>query len=151
MFVQLLMWSLLILPWFLLLFFHSNKLKRFFPAGIFSSLILTFIFQIADKFDWWIVQKNIPLLANITTNAYGLFLVGTIIIIYFTYGNFFKYMIVNLVVDVFLSFIAGKWFEHLGIYRLENINHFGVLLLTLGIAVIIYLYQIWQDKIMKEI
>lgn len=61
MFNQILLWTLLIAPWFLLFFLKKNKLRRFFPAGIFGSLVSTFVFQLAE-FHWWEIQENIILL-----------------------------------------------------------------------------------------
>jgi hypothetical protein len=114
---------------------------------LFGSLVLTFIFQIADKFEWWVIKENIPILENTTTFVYGLFLGGTIIILYFTYNNFIIYMVTNLIIDALLSFGISKWYEHLGIYKLVIINSFAVYLLTTVIAIFIFfkngLIQFW--------
>ncbi|WP_404351053.1 hypothetical protein LG311_08135 [Sutcliffiella horikoshii] len=148
MFVQLVMWSFLLLPWLLLIPLDKPKVKRYFPAGLFGALVLTFVFQMAEKFDWWEIKQNIVLLDNITPFVYGVFLVGTVIILYFTYERFIVFFVTNLIVDSFLSFGLSKWYEYLGIYELINMNEFGVLLLTTVIALLIYLYQKWQDGAM---
>jgi hypothetical protein len=147
MFNQALLWTLLIAPWFLLLFLEKNRRKKFLPAGLFASLVLTFIFQIGDKFQWWKITENIILLSNTTTLVYGLYLVGTIIILYLTYHSFRLYMLTNLVIDSILAFGIGKWFQHLGLYQLININSFGVLILALIIALLIYIFQKWLDPV----
>ncbi|WP_237661792.1 hypothetical protein [Sutcliffiella horikoshii] len=110
--------------------------------------MLTFVFQMAEKFDWWEIKQNINLLDNITPFVYGVFLVGTVIILYFTYERFIVFFKTNLIADTFLSFGLSKWYEYLGIYELKNMNEFGVLLLTTVIALLIYLYQKWQDGVM---
>jgi hypothetical protein len=150
MFNQILMWSLLILPWIILLFLNKHGVKRYFPGGLFGALILTLIFQIADKYNWWIVKDNIAILSNTTSFVYGSFLVGTIVILYFTFGKFWIYLITNLIIDAVLSFGLNTWYEYLHIYKLVNINSLGVYILTIGVAILIYLYQVWQDSLYKQ-
>lgn len=150
MFNQILMWSLLILPWFILLFLNKQGVKRYFPGGLFGALVLTIIFQVADKYNWWIIQDNIAILSNTTSFVYGAFLIGTIVILYFTFGKFWIYLITNLIIDALLSFGLNKWYEYLHIYKLVNINSFGVYILTTIVAILIYLYQIWQDSLYKQ-
>ena len=79
---------------------------------------------------------------------YGVFLVGTVIILYFTYERFIVFFVTNLIVDSFLSFGLSKWYEYLGIYELVKMNDIGVLFLTTIIALLIYLFQKWQDGVM---
>jgi hypothetical protein len=147
-FNQILLWSLLVLPWFALIPLNEHDVKRFFPAGLFGALVLTIIFQIAENFKWWEIKENIFILSNTTSFVYGLFLVGTIIILYFTYHHFLLYMVTNFIVDAILSFGISKWYEHLNIYELDKINPFGVYLLTIVVAVMIYGYQKWQETVM---
>jgi hypothetical protein len=80
----------------------------------------------------------------------GVFLVGTVIILNFTYKSFILYMIVNAITDAGLSFGLSKWYEHLGIYKLVKINSFGVYAVTLIVAVLIYFYQKWQDTVFVD-
>ncbi|MDQ0300374.1 hypothetical protein J2S78_002821 [Salibacterium salarium] len=148
MFNQLLLWSTFIIPWFALIPLNKTDVKKFIPAALFGALILTFVFQVADKFNWWEIEENIILLTNTTPFVYGLFFVGTIIILYFTYHHFLFYLLTNLIIDGFLSFGISKWYEHLGIYKLININSVGVYLLTTVIAILIYGFQKWQDTVM---
>ena len=143
MFNQILLWSFLILPWLVLFFLKKQKVKRYFPGGLFGALVLTVIFQIAEKNQWWTIEENIPILTNVTTFVYGSFLVGTIIILYFTFENFIKYLVTNLIIDALLSFGISKWYE-------VNINSFGVYVVTTGVAILIYFYQIWQDKLYSQ-
>ncbi len=144
------MWILLIGPWFLLLFFDKERVKRFFPVGVFAAIILTIVFQIAERFNWWVIKENIFFLTNITPFVYGAFLVGTILIFYISYSRFTIYLILNIVFDLFQAFVMHPVFIWAGIYEERNINSIGLFFLMLSIAVIIYLYQKWQDTIVKE-
>lgn len=137
----------LIVPW-------KKQNEEIITSGsfyrLFTSLVLTFIFQMADKFRWWEITDNIILLSNTTTLVNGLYLVGTIIILYFTYHSFLLYMLTNLVIDSILAFGIGIWFQHLGLIQLININSFGVLILALIVAVLIYMFQKWLDLVLIQ-
>ncbi|MBM7703900.1 hypothetical protein [Metabacillus iocasae] len=67
------MWFLLIGPWFLLFFFDTERMKRFVPVGIFAALLLTIVFQIAQRYEWWIIHDNLFFLTNMTPFIYGVF------------------------------------------------------------------------------
>ncbi|SFP01517.1 hypothetical protein [Salibacterium halotolerans] len=95
MFNQLLLWATFIIPWLALIPLNKTRVKKVFPAAMYGTLILTFVFQMADRFEWWRIEENIILLTNITSFVYGLFFAGTIIILYFTHHHFWLYMIMN--------------------------------------------------------
>nr|WP_040513517.1 hypothetical protein [Gracilibacillus halophilus] len=144
---QMLLWSSFILPWLLLIPLQRKQMKRFLPAALFGALLLTIVFQVAEQFRWWEIQENIIILTSVTPFVYGIFLVGTIIILYFTYFNFWVYIITNLIIDAFLSFGVNALYEYLGIYRLIHIDSFGIYALTILIAVLIYSFQRSMDKV----
>ncbi|QPC48397.1 hypothetical protein G8O30_07300 [Mangrovibacillus cuniculi] len=149
MFNQYLLWTLLIAPWFLLIPLPKEAVKRYMPASIFGALVLSIVFQMADALNWWKVKENIFIFSNTTPFVYGLFLVGTLIIMYFTYHKAILFFITNLLVDSFLAFGVSTWFEYLGIYELQEISSIHVLLITTIVAVLIYLFQKWLDPILK--
>ncbi|WP_110114401.1 hypothetical protein [Bacillus sp. CGMCC 1.16541] len=144
------MWTLLIGPWFLLFFFDLQRIKRFVPVGLFASLVLTIVFQLAEKYEWWIIKDNLFFLTNITPYVYGVFLVGTILIFYISYPSFPFFMLVNIVVDLFEALIISPLFQRLGIYEAKNMNQFAIFLLMIAIAALLYFYQKWQDSAFKE-
>lgn len=147
---QVIMWFLLIGPWFLFLFFDIERVKRFFPVGLFAALILTIVFQIAERFSWWIIKENLLFLTNITPFVYGAFLVGTVLIFYLSYPSFKLYMIFNILFDLFQAFIMHPFFVWHGIYEEGKMNSIRLFLLMLSIAVIIFFYQKWQDTAFKD-
>ena len=144
------MWILLIGPWFLLPLFDIERVKRFFPVAFFAVLILTIVFQLAEKYNWWVIRENLFFLTNITPFVYGSFLVGTVLIFYFSYPSFTVYMILNVIFDLFQAFVMHPIFIWAGIYEAHNINSIGLFFLMTFIAVIIYLYQKWQDTVFKN-
>lgn len=88
-------------PWFLLLPLDSQRVKRFMPAGLFVAVLYTVIFQIAEVWNWWDVheENNIFFLTNISSFVYGFLIVITIYMFYFTYSNFWLFLIANWIID----------------------------------------------------
>lgn len=147
---QLLWWGLLILPWFLLLFFDKNRIKRFFPVLLLSIVLNSILYQLAEKLNWFFVKENLPFLTDITPTVYGMFAVGTLLIFYFTYGKFWLYFIVNLLFDIFQSYVVTPFYGKLGLFERQEMNGFESLLIMTLMALIFYLYQKWQDTVMLK-
>jgi hypothetical protein len=150
MFNRILLWTVFILPWILLIFFDKKRIKRFMPAGLFSALIMTIIFQLAERLNWWVVKETIFPLTNTTPFVYSFYIVVPVIVLYFTFNSFLIYMLVNAIIDAIYAFGITKWMEYLGIYEFNNINSFGRFLFMQIVAVLIYLFQKWQDEAFSD-
>ena len=142
---QVISWIFFLLPWVLLFPLNSSRVKRFTPAGLFSALFITIIFQIAEKWNWWTVTNNLFFLTNISSFVYGFLIVATILVFYFTYPSFLLYMIFNLIIDAIQAFIVSPLFIKSGLYDFHKINALGLFLLMIFVASINYFYQRWQD------
>lgn len=141
-------WSLLILPWFLLLFFDKQRIKRFFPVLLLSIVLNSLVYQLAQKLDWFTVTKNLPFLTNISPSVYGMFAVGTLLIFYFTFGRFWLYFIVNLLFDLLQSFVVTPFYGKLHLFKRQDMNGFESVLIMTVMSLIMYSYQRWQDSVM---
>lgn len=122
------------------------------PVAVFVSLLITNVYEAAYTFKWWILKEYIIPWGYITNTAfvYGIFFVGTLWIFYFTYRNFKVYIIVNLIVDAIFAFGLLQLTEYLKIDRFVNLPKWGAYLIMVGLALIIYVYQRWQEGIFKE-
>jgi hypothetical protein len=151
--VKFILLAMLIIPWLSLIFINKYSLKRFMPVSILASLLVTIIFELGYVYNWWKVQAELVPWDKITSVplVYGVFLVGTIWIFRFTFGRtFWLYMIVNILMDGFYCFIGLNILIRFGIYKLVNMDNFGIFMLMILLAVIIYPYQKWQDSIMNS-
>jgi len=81
-----------------------------------------------------------------------MFLTGTIWIFHFTFDrSFLVYIITNVIIDVFYAFVLLNVLIHFfNIYKLEKMSEFGIFMLMIIIATIIYLYQRWLENIIKK-
>lgn len=142
------MWSLFLIPWFSLFFLDRSAIRKYMPVALFATVINTILGEIAWTYNWWKFKetlfawdKVIPLFT-----VYGVFLVGTIWIFVFTFRKFWIYMLVNLMTDLFYGFGLATWLNKLGIRSGGgNISPIQNLLLMLSIAIILYVYQLWQE------
>ncbi|MBS2772517.1 hypothetical protein [Anoxybacteroides rupiense] len=146
MFNQTLLWISFIFPWFLLLFFHKQKVKRFMATGFLCALIMTIIFQLGERLHWWTVKETVFPLTHLTPMIYSFYVVAPIIVLYFTFGNFWLYMLVNAVMDIIYAVGLMKWYEYLGIMEYHNINGFSRFLILQAVAILIYWFQKWHDS-----
>lgn len=122
------------------------------PVAIFVTLLLTIMYEIGYTFNWWVLKEKIVPWGYITniSFAYGIFFIATMWIFHFTYRNFKIYMITNIIIDGIFNFVVLKFTAKLGINKLINMPNWGVFLIMLGLALVIYAYQRWQEGIFKE-
>lgn len=150
---QLVLWLTLIIPWASLFFMDQYSIKRFMPVGMLGALLVSIIFEIAYKYNWWSIQKGIFPWEHFLSYPliFGAFLVGTIWIFRFAYiKSFWIYILTNLVVDALYAFVIINVFIYLEIYSLDRMNNFGIYMLMILISFMLYAYQRWQDKIIKK-
>jgi len=145
------LWTSLFVPWLSLFFLKKNVVKRYMPVTVFTALIVTVVFEMAHALRWWEMLEWIVPWGYITNVSfvYGLFAVGTIWIFYLTYGKFWWYLALNVGIDALQAFVFHRFFEG-RIYRLVRLNELQVFLLMVGISVVIYVYQMWQEGIFAK-
>lgn len=150
--IHLIMLAALIVPWFTLFFTGPEERKRYMPVTIFTSLLMTIIFQIAYTYEWWILHEQIvPWGYMIDVSfVYGIFAIGTFWIFRFTSHNFLLFIIVNIIMDAFMAFIALPFLNVLGIATYENISPWQYFLVIFAVSFIIYMYHKWQQKIFRS-
>ncbi|MGC5324236.1 hypothetical protein [Brevibacillus sp. SYSU BS000544] len=149
----LILWLMLILSWLSLLFINKHSLKRFMPVAIFSTLLVTVIFEMGYAFNWWtLLVKFTPWQHFISTPlVFGGFLAGTIWIFHFTYDkSFWMYLLTNVVVDAFYAFGILNLYIYFGLYRLDRMGNWGIFMLMLFLTFVIYAYQKWQDGALRK-
>lgn len=150
---KLILIAMIVLPWISLLFISKYSLKRFMPAAILASLLVTIIFEIGYVYNWWKIIVKLAPWDEITSVplVYGTFFVGTIWIFHFTYDRkYWVYIIVNMLFDAFYSFIVLNILISLRIYKLVGMGNLGIFMLMIFIALIIYPYQKWQGTVINS-
>jgi hypothetical protein len=146
--VKMVIWSIFIIPWISLIFLDRSAIRRYMPVALFATVLNTILAQMAWSYNWWKFKETLfswDKIAPLFT-VYGIFLVGTIWIFYFTFRKFWIYIVVNLIVDCIYSFGFRALWKKLKITtsagNLSPIE--GILIMTI-ISISLYIYQMWQE------
>ncbi|MDP4143534.1 MAG: hypothetical protein Q8936_03500 [Bacillota bacterium] len=146
------MWLTLVLPWASMLFLDQYKIRKYMPVSLLACVSSTLINQIAWAYKWWYYKpifgwdKVIPVYM-----IYGIFFVGTLWIFVVSYGKFWLYIIVNFLVDLFFGLVFEKMLTHFGIRTSGSLSVIQDLMLMTVQGIILYGYQMWQERIFKEV
>jgi len=140
---QVLLWSSLILPWLTLFLMKKEDIKRFMPLVLFTLTITVIFIQIGITTGLWIIRETTFPLVSIPTYVYGVYPVGALWIFKFTYGQFWKYLITELVFNFVLVMFVLPWLDRRGIIVFHSplISFF----IAMGLGMLLYIYQMWQE------
>ncbi|EDL66642.1 hypothetical protein [Bacillus sp. SG-1] len=150
---KIVLWIILIAPWFTLFLLTREDVKRFMPVGILASFLMILYNLIAHNQNHWVIKVAIiPLLKpTFASGILGAFLVVTIWIFYFTYGKFWIYLATNIVADFMFAVFPLHYLlqEKLGIYQLVDITPWRRFGLFVVLSIVIYGYHFWLDEVLK--
>ncbi|NEW07000.1 hypothetical protein GK047_13395 [Paenibacillus sp. SYP-B3998] len=129
----------------------KTMIKRYMPVTILAALLVTILDEIGYSLHWFEITVSIIPWGYITNISfvYGIFAVGTMWIFRFTFGKFWFYFLTNLLIDAILIFPLGRWFERINFYKPVYLEKWQLLLITTAMALILYVYQLWQESIFK--
>jgi hypothetical protein len=149
---QVIQWGLLILPWLSLIFIGKRNLLKYMPVALLVTVINSILYQAAYYYNWWRESGLFGWDNAIPIHwIYSAYLVATIWIFRFTYGRFWLYLLVNLALDAAYMWGWGPIEEKLGLASSESVlPSYASYAIMIGISLVIYLYQMWQDNLYKE-
>ncbi|MFC4101395.1 hypothetical protein [Paenibacillus xanthanilyticus] len=140
------MWSGLVVPWLTVFFMDGRILRRYLPAALAVSLLNTVTSQLARHYHWWIIERPMFAWSSVIDFplVYGVFLIGTIWILAYTFHKWWMYAIVNIAIDAFFSFVMPGVLRKMNLIdlRITGWQLYGILLFT---AVLLYLFQLWYE------
>lgn len=141
---QLILWSLLIIPVGSLIFVPEKDIRRFMPAALFTALTNIMIVDMGVSWNWWTIQESIYPLNQILPLAFG-FLATEIWILKYTYGKFWLFLVVEVLLTFVFILLVQHWLSHLGIWVRINVTNFLAYVPAVPQFLAIYLYQMWQE------
>ncbi|MDF2572329.1 MAG: hypothetical protein K0R55_3933 [Sporomusa sp.] len=145
---QAIQWAMFIAPWLTLFFMKGKEVKRFIAAGLLSIVLTTIVHDVGITFGFWVVREATYPFYEMMPYFYGTMPVLTMWVLNFTFGHFWRYMIVNTILDLGFAFIILDYFYPItGVYGLVGITPIPTASIALLLAVIIYPFQILQDDI----
>lgn len=137
---------MIIIPWLSVLLMDKRSFLRYLPVASFVNLFISVFSVVSNKRRWW-VNKN-PFSPGNVDFSYilGPYFVATLWIFKFTYGNFPKYLITNVILNTFNAFPMAAMWEKVGAFKFKKINHVGWYLICIILSIIIYVYQYFVEK-----
>ncbi|MGR3764133.1 hypothetical protein [Rossellomorea sp. NS-SX7] len=150
---QIILWSLLILPLASLFFLKMDIIRKYMPVALFMIVIHTLAYQAAYYYGWWNEadsslfgwDKVVPV-----PWVYGAYFVIVIWIFHFTFRKFWRYLIVNILLDGLFMYLVYPVWQRMGIVSSEStLPTIAIVAMMVGFALIIYMYQLWQEKVFK--
>lgn len=133
---------LLTLSLFSLFFLPKKSFREYLPTSIFTSILVMSMCALAVPYKWWVVKggwKN--KIINDLSLILGPFFAGTMWIFHYTFGNFKRYTLINLIMDFLFSYPLNYLFQSLNLYKLVNFKPKHIFMLFTCFAFTIYGYQ----------
>ncbi|WP_245867927.1 hypothetical protein SPSIL_009940 [Sporomusa silvacetica DSM 10669] len=144
---QVILWTMLILPWITLFFMKKEDIKRFMPVGLLTAVTSAIIVESGITLRLWETQETIYPLNQMMPYVYGLSPVLSMWIMKYTYGRFVIYMVTNIILDIGFSYIFLPSLDNRGIFHFVRATPLVAYLPTIPHTAVLYAYQIWQEGI----
>ncbi len=145
---QILMWSMLVLPWLTLFFMNKEEIKRFMPVALFSAATSVLVVEAGESLGWFMYGETTYPFRTSSYHIFGLNCVTTIWLFHFIYGNFRRYIMIDLVLNFGFIYLFHVYFlGSKGIFHEVGITPFINTVITTIDGALVYGYQMWQEGI----
>lgn len=138
-----------IMSWLTVFFIGKRSFFRFLPVASFTNLFISVFSYIANKYKWWKTKNPVSPGYVDFTYTLGPYFLATLWIFKLTFGNFPKYLITNMVLNIIHSFGFVKIAEKVGVFKL-NIKHTTWYFICIALSIIIYGYQYVVEQTIKN-
>lgn len=138
---------MVLLAWSSLFFIGGRNIKRFLPASVLIVIIEAIHVQMGKRRKWWFFyNKPSSYFFNEFPFNIGPFLVGSMWILKWSYGNFKKFLLINTIVDGGFAFIMTNVFKRLRIFTLDRFSKMQLFIYFYFKAFLLYGSQYIYDK-----
>jgi hypothetical protein len=140
-----------VLPWLSIPLLKKSELKRFLPGAIFMALYVMAEGSLAEKRKWWWFPFKVrPNVLGEIPLIIGPFFVGSLWILKYTFGKFNLYLLVNIIIDSFFTYLGLTWLKKIGYVSLVRINKFQLSLIFLFKTFFMYGFQLMYEKVFNR-
>lgn len=139
--------AMILLSWLTIPFMGLRDIRRFFPASMLILLLTCIDANIGKKRRWWsfynksqsFFRDELPFLA-------GPFLVGSMWILKFSYGNFRRFITLNAIMELLFAYPLNRFSKKLKVYKLVRLNKFQFFLFLFYKAFLLYGFQYFFEN-----
>lgn len=143
--------AMVLLSWLTVPLLGRRNIKRFLPAAFLVVLLEGIQVQMGKKRKWWVFYNHpTSYLSGEFPFNIGPFLVGSMWILKWTYGNFKKFILINAVVDGFFSFVTVGMLKKLKVVKLVRFSSWQFFLYIFYKSFLLYGLQFVVDKMQKK-
>lgn len=133
---------MLLSPWISIVFLPRKATRRYLPVSLFASFLVIGMCALAVPYKWWIVKGGWKIkVLNDGSFIFGPFLIGTLWIFHFTYGNFKRYFVVNLLMDFLFSYPLSFLFQKVKLFTLVNFKPKHIFFSFISFSFVIYGFE----------
>ncbi len=147
---QVILWSLMILPWFTLYFMPKDARKRFMPVALLSIVICILFVEMGQTLGWFVWEEAAyPFKAP--TYIFGANTVATMWLFYFLYGRFWRYFAVDTILNFgFIYLFHVYYLGSRGIFHEVSLDPLLNVVYANIISILLYGYQMWQEGVFER-
>ncbi|KKE80405.1 hypothetical protein NSA56_09860 [Oceanobacillus caeni] len=114
---------LIVIPWLSVIFIGKRSFKRYSISGLIIVIFETINHIIGNKKKWWIFyNKKGSFLTNELPFSIGPYMPASMWILKYTYSNFKKFVIVNIISHGLFAFIFMGILKKIRIVKLHRLN-----------------------------
>lgn len=149
---QVLLWAMFIIPWLSLFFMKKEDIKRYMPAGLFSSFLLMILQEAGVANDWWYFRETIyPLLGVFTPFTESVDIIIPMWVLKYTYGQFGYYILAQILGNVGFFFFLLPWYASRGIMSWPAYAGLIAFSFSVIINLLVYRFHMWQEGVFDHL
>jgi phosphatidylglycerophosphatase A len=142
--------SMILIPWLSLLFIGKRSLRRYSFAGVFIVIFEIINHLYGHKRHWWkFYDKRKSFIRDELPFSVGPYMPLSMWILKYSYGNFKKYVLLNVISDGLFAFLFIDILKKFKIARLNRLTHLQFFVYLHYKAYILYGIQYLYEKIKR--
>jgi hypothetical protein len=143
--------SIILIPWLSLLFIGKRNMRRYSFSGIFIVIFEIINHLYGHKRNWWkFYDKRKAFIKDELPFSVGPYMPISMWLLKYSFGNFKKFVILNVIFDGLFAFIFIDVFKKLKIVRLNRLNHVQFFIYLHYKAYLLYGVQYLFEKIKRN-
>jgi len=137
---------MVLLVWLTLPFLGVRNIKKFLPSSIFIVIVEILLAQIGKERKWWVFYKKNSFISVALPFYIGPFLIGSMWILKWTYGNFKRFLSLNAIVDGMFTILMMSLLKKLKLVTLVRFNKIQFFLYLFLKSFLLYGFQYLIEK-----
>ena len=139
---------LILIPWFSMFFIGKHSLKRYSVSSFIISIFEILNHLYGHKRKWWeFYDKPKSFSRDELPFDIGPYMPLSMWILKFSYGDFKKFVLINVVANGFFAFLFMPFLKRIRIVRLNRLNYFQFFIYIHYKAYILYGIQYLFEKV----